>query len=312
MQASFLLVYSAFNTSMQNFKDGHIPVPDNKVISLRNYALKSLAAIYTGDELENIADWLIEHFAGYNKTQWINNPQVLVNQSAIIHFSNAIDKLLTGVPVQYVIGEVEFYHLQLLVSPGGLIPRPETEELVDIIVKENKQRKGLRILDIGTGSGCIALALAKHLPGCTVTAVDISEVALEIARKNAQKNAITNIGFIQADVLNQLNLKENIFDIIVSNPPYIAAVESANMSTNVLEHEPHMALFVPDEDPLVFYKAIVKMAPQSLLPQGKIYVEINERLGEDTAAVFTPEIFSSVHLLTDLFGKHRFIKAEKL
>jgi len=297
---------------MQNFKDGHIPVADNKAVSLKNYALKVLAKKYTGEELENIVDWLVEHFTGYKKNELVSNPLCLVNQSTIIHFSNAIDKMLQGAPVQYVIGEVEFYHLKLLVSPGVLIPRPETEELVDIIIKENTGKEDLKILDIGTGSGCIALSLAKHLQGVKVTAIDISAEALEIAKKNAVKNQITNVNFLCMDVLQEKGSFNYSFDVIVSNPPYIAINESALMSENVLNYEPHQALFVPNEDPLIFYKTIADVALQCLKPQGKIYLEINERLGNDTANLFRNNYFNQVQLLNDLFGKNRFIKIEKI
>lgn len=296
---------------MQNFKDGQVPVADNKAISLRNYALKALSVQYSGEELENIADWLVEHFTGINKVNLMHEPHALVNQSAIIHFSNAIEQMINGMPVQYVVGEVEFYHLKLLVSKAVLIPRPETEELVDIVIKENKDKNELKILDIGTGSGCIALALAKHLPGCQVTAIDISKQALEIANKNAIKNQITNIEFLEMNVLSNEFFMDKKFDIIVSNPPYIALSESNTMSNHVLNYEPHQALFVEDVDPLVFYKVISTMSPQYLLPQGKIYMEINQKLGKETAALFNTHLFSSVHLLNDLYGNDRFIKAEK-
>lgn len=296
---------------MQNFKDGQVPVADNKAISLRNYALKALSVQYSGEELENIADWLVEHFTGINKINLMHEPHALVNQSAIIHFSNAIEQMIKGMPVQYVIGEVEFYHLKLLVSTAVLIPRPETEELVDNVIKENKDKNKLKILDIGTGSGCIALALAKHLPGCQVMAIDISKQALEIANKNAIKNQITNIEFLEMNVLSNEFFMDKKFDIIVSNPPYIALSESNTMSNHVLNYEPHQALFVEDGDPLVFYKVISTMSPQYLLPQGKIYMEINQKLGKETAALFNTHLFSSVHLLNDLYGNDRFIKAEK-
>lgn len=296
---------------MQNFKDGKIPVGDNKASSLKKYGLNALQKKYEGEELLNIVDWILEHFTGLSKSQ-LNDPEMLVNQSAIIHFSNAVDKLLAGVPVQYIIGEVEFYKLKLLVDPSVLIPRPETEELVDIIIRDHKETKGLRILDIGTGSGCIALPLAANLKDSKVTGIDISKKALETAQKNALKNKIDNIEFLELDILKENHFIEKEFDIIVSNPPYIAASESSTMAAHVLEHEPIIALFVPDEDPLVFYSAIAELGQKHLKRQGKIYVEINERLGKETVKIFEANSFSSIHLLNDLFGKNRFIKVEKL
>jgi release factor glutamine methyltransferase len=297
---------------MQNFSEGKIPVGDNKVSSLRKYAFTALQSIYDSSELVNIIDWILEHFTGMTRTQLLNEPDALINQSALIHFSNAVDQLKKGIPVQYVIGEVEFYGLKLYVNASVLIPRPETEELVDIIIKENQSLQGLKILDIGTGSGCIALSLAKHLPSAKVIAIDLSAGALEVAEKNARVNQITNVEFLELDVFKSNHFIEKEFDLIVSNPPYIAASERSTLSPNVLEHEPSMALFVPDSNPLVFYERIAQLAEIHLKKHGKIYVEINERLGTETSKIFHPDSFSSIHLLNDLFGKNRFIKVEKL
>src|SRR5687768_10289851 len=202
---------------MQNFTNGKIPVGDNKASSLKRYGLSALEKKYEGEELQNIVQWILEHFTGLSRGQ-LNDPEVLVNQSTIIHFCNAIDKLLSGVPVQYIIGEVEFYKLKLWVDPSVLIPRPETEELVDMIIRDHKETEGLRILDIGTGSGCIALPLAANLKDSKVTAIEISKKALEIAQKNALRNKIDNIEFLELDILKESHLIEKEFDIIVSNP----------------------------------------------------------------------------------------------
>jgi release factor glutamine methyltransferase len=297
---------------MQNFSDGKIPVGDNKASSLRKYAFTALQSMYDTSELVNIVNWILEHFTGMTRTQLLNEPDALVNQSTLIHFSNAIDQLKKGMPVQYVVGEIEFYGLKLYVNPSVLIPRPETEELVDLIVKENQSLEGLKILDIGTGSGCIALSLAKYLKSAKVIAIDLSAGALEVAKKNAGSNQITNVEFLELDVFKEDNFIEKEFDLIVSNPPYIAASERSTLSPNVLEHEPSMALFVPDSNPLVFYERIVQLAEVHLKKHGKIYVEINERLGTETSKIFHPDSFSSIHLLNDLFEKNRFIKVEKL
>lgn len=294
---------------MQNFSHGKVPVNDNKASSLLELAKTELAELYTSEELDNISHWLLEHYAGINRTQLLQQPHSLVNQSEIIFFSNAIGQLKEGTPIQYVIGVVEFYGLKLKVDSSVLIPRPETEELVDIIVKENNNDAPLKILDIGTGSGCIAISLAKHFNKSKVTAIDISKEALIIARMNALHNNVKNIEFLELDFLEENNLIEMDFDIIVSNPPYIAASESKNMAKNVLDFEPSTALFVPDKDPLVFYTSIAKMAKTHLTRKGMVYVEINERLGEETRLVFVETSFTSVHLIKDMFGKNRFIKA---
>ncbi len=294
---------------MQNFSHGNVPVKDNKASSLLELAKTELAELYAVEELDNIAHWLIEHYAHISRSQLHQQPHLLVNQSDIILFSNAVDELKKGAPVQYVIGVVDFYGLKLSVDPSVLIPRPETEELVDIIIKENKNDKALKILDIGTGSGCIALSLAKHFTLSQVTAVDISADALNVARKNAINNHINNIKFLELDFLKENNFIEKEFDIIVSNPPYIAASESTTMSKNVLDFEPSTALFVPNEDPLIFYTRIAEMAKTHLKRGGVVYVEINERLGDETRLAFSEKPFTSVHLLKDMFGKNRFIKA---
>lgn len=296
---------------MQNFKDGKIPVGDNKAISLYNLATESLASLYRNEELDNISTWLLEHFTGLKKSEVLMNPDVLVNQSTIIHFSNALDELKKGVPVQYVIGMVSFYQLSFHLNRTVLIPRPETEELVDMIVKENNTKEGLKIIDIGTGSGCISISLAKHVKGSLVTAIDISADALNMARKNAQANDVQNIEFLETNFLHNGYFTEKEFDIIVSNPPYIALSEKEKLDRNVVDFEPGTALFVPDNDPLVFYRAIAVMAQTHLKQAGLIYLEVNERLGKETAELFSSDAFSSVILVKDMFGKNRFIKAEK-
>jgi release factor glutamine methyltransferase len=297
---------------MQNFKDGNVPVGDNKASSLMKLAERELSALYPSSELETISFWLLEHFTGIVRNNFLKDPGVNLNQSSIIHFCNAVEKLKNGSPVQYVIGEVDFYGLKLEVNNSVLIPRPETEELVDLITKENQGKTNLRILDIGTGSGCIALSLAKNLKDSVVKAIDISESALEVAKSNAVLNRITNIEFLRIDVLKENCFADLEFDMIVSNPPYIAASESATMEAKVLEFEPKEALFVPDENALIFYREIASMSNKHLNKKGLVYIEINERLGDETAAVFSEEVFSSVNIIKDMFGKNRFIKAVKV
>lgn len=297
---------------MQNFKNGKVPVADNKASSLMKMAEMELSDLYQKSELETIGFWLLEHFVHISQSNYLRYPDVNVDQSSLIHFCNAVEKLKEGMPVQYVIGEVDFYGLKLKVNNSVLIPRPETEELVDLIVKENKERSGLKILDVGTGSGCIGLSLAKSLSSSLVTAIDVSTQALEIASENAIKNKIKNIEFTEMDFLKEKFPLGKEFDLIVSNPPYISQSESAGMADHVLKFEPHLALFVPDENSLVFYKKIAGLADENLKNKGTIYLEINERLGSETASVFGADRFSSVEIIKDMFGKNRFIKTVRL
>ena len=210
-------------------------------------------------------------------------------------------------PIQYITGSTEFYGLELQVNRATLIPRPETEELVAWILAETpKDKLSSRILDIGTGSGCIAIALAKHLPLAKVEAVDISLPALETAQANAPGNEVS-VDFFQQDIL-QANTLEEKYDIIVSNPPYVRDLEKAEIKNNVLQYEPHSALFVGDETPLVFYKKIAQLAMQHLKPEGMLFFEINEYLGEETVVLVKEIGFTAVEMRKDIFGKDRMLR----
>jgi len=295
---------------MQNFSDGKIPVKDNKASTLWDLAMNTLSGIYEASELEIITQWIFEYYTGLSKNVLKLDPDKNVNQSVIIHFCNAVEALKKHTPVQYVIGEVDFYKLQFYVNPDVLIPRPETEELVDLIIKQNPSEKIHSILDIGTGSGCIAISLAHHFKEAKVTAIDISEGAVKTASGNAEKNNVSNIEFVQVDFLENY-VPEKEFDLIVSNPPYIGMSESALMEENVLRYEPHQALFVADNDPLVFYRKIADEDIKNLKTKGLIYLEINEKYGTETLQLFQNEIYLSAELVKDMFGKNRFIKAIK-
>lgn len=210
--------------------------------------------------------------------------------------------LLNDEPIQYIFSRAHFYGMDFIVTPATLIPRPETASMVDMIVKENAS-SDLRILDLGTGCGCIAVALARNLRFPKVTAVDISHTALDVARENAARLK-AKIDFIEADML--LLSTDNKYDIIVSNPPYIADSERSAMDANVLDHEPHLALFVPDSDPLRFYKAVVRIAHESLNSDGKIYLEINPLFADDLRHMFRDNGFQSIDILKDMDGRDRF------
>ncbi|GHT39146.1 release factor glutamine methyltransferase [Bacteroidia bacterium] len=221
-------------------------------------------------------------------------------------------------PLQYVLGETEFYGLRLAVDENVLIPRPETEELVDLILRGCGVRGCL--LDIGTGSGCIAIALAKHLPDTEVYALDISPKALEIARKNAADNRV-NVHFFQHDILSPAPITSHLspftphpspatFDLIVSNPPYIVPSERTEMHPNVLDYEPHGALFVPENEPLLFYERIAAMGCKMLRPRGQLFFEINARFGQEIAALLHQKGYAEVKIIQDISKKERFIQAE--
>jgi release factor glutamine methyltransferase len=257
------------------------------------------------DEIQSIAFLLLAKLYGVSRTQ------VLANQPITEFDDPSIQSLIARVnqhePIQYIVKEAWFYGRAFSVTPSVLIPRPETELLVELVVAEYNHASACSILDIGTGSGCIAVTLAKELPQAEVFAVDISNDALAIAGLNATALQAT-VFFDRLDVLHE-PLPHRQLTAIVSNPPYVMKSESAFMHPNVLEHEPHVALFVPDNDALIFYTAIAKHAQAALLPDGKIFVEINEQLAADVCSVFSAHGFKNASIIKDLFGKDRVVVA---
>lgn len=217
------------------------------------------------------------------------------------------ERLCKQEPIQYILGHTLFYGYRFHVTPSVLIPRPETEELVETIIRD-EQAEGLNILDVGTGSGCIAISLAKELKQASVSAIDISEEALTIAMENAVKNN-ADVYFLKTDILNDVLFKEEELDIIVSNPPYVLMNEKPEIRQNVLDHEPHTALFVPDEDPLLFYRAIAHFGTKHLKKGGRIYFEINASLGKETLELLQSTGYKNCILIKDLSGRDRIIKA---
>jgi release factor glutamine methyltransferase len=225
-------------------------------------------------------------------------------------------------PIQYILGETEFFGLRFEVNENTLIPRPETEELVELIIKEEgkgKREEGkVKILDIGTGSGCIAISIAKNIPTAEVFAIDVSEKALAVAKKNSEINS-TKVNFINADILkiddvtelSTFDFRLSTFDLIVSNPPYVRNLEKAEIKPNVLEYEPHLALFVEDNDALLFYRKIAQLAIKNLAVNGKLYFEINQYLGKETVQLLESLAFKNVELIKDIYGNDRIISCEK-
>lgn len=252
---------------------------------------------------------LFEHFLGWNTAHFLAFKNSTINQSDLLKFNFAIKDLRNGKPIQYIIGNVEFCDAVLSVSPDVLIPRPETAELVYLIADNEKERSPQHILDLCTGSGCIAIALAKAFPSAMVFAFDISAEAMAVAQKNAECNH-ANVSFLIADILREENPAGESYDIIVSNPPYVRDMEKTMMNRNVLDYEPHLALFVPDDDPLIFYRHIAEFATKHLKTGGKLYLEINEALGNETAALLEKQGYRCI-VHKDSFGKDRMIEAVK-
>jgi release factor glutamine methyltransferase len=275
--------------------------------------LTSLYELYDNREAATIADWVMEHVTGMRKIDRIMHKQSPLSADRQALLEQYTRELLAHKPVQYVLHEAWFCGMPFYVDENVLIPRPETEELVEWVVEEmgNKHSETtttLQILDIGTGSGCIPISLKKKVPQAKVYSCDVSEQALFVAAKNAAAQNIT-IHFIQTDFLNASTWpKLPAVDIIVSNPPYIPHHNQHSMLPNVLAYEPHLALFVPNEDPLVFYDAIARFAQQHLLPGGSIFCEIHEDLGEQTKTLFESKGFTA-EIKKDLQGKDRMVKA---
>lgn len=272
----------------------------------RQSFFKQLEKNYSKDELNTLFNIICKKTFDLDRVAIALNPEKKLNNTHQNEFKNIIKALKVFKPIQYIYGIADFYNLEFKVSPEVLIPRPETEELVDIIVKDNLKRTP-KILDIGTGSGCIAVSIAKNIPNSKVSAIDISNKALAIAQENANKNAVT-IDFIENNILNADNLFST-YDIIVSNPPYVRALEKEEMQPNVLEYEPSLALFVTDNNPLIFYKKIAELSFKHLTPNGKLYFEVNRYLGIEIRDMVQSTGFSDVKLLKDFKGNDRFIIA---
>ncbi|MFI5134986.1 MAG: peptide chain release factor N(5)-glutamine methyltransferase [Chitinophagales bacterium] len=273
--------------------------------------VKSLSSIYDKNEAESIAKMMFEERAGLKSNEIILRGDEPMNEVKANDLAWKLLRLMKGEPVQYVLGYSYFYGMKLKVNKHVLIPRPETEELVEWIVNENKSRKGLRILDIGTGSGCIAIALKKNFSDAEVFAMDISEEALKLAIDNAQMNS-AEINFVLRDVLNrQFEIGNSKFDIIVSNPPYVLISEKSSLHKNVIDYEPHEALFVPHDDPLIFYRAIVEFSKSNLEAGGKLFLEINSSKAKAIEKLLSENSFRKVEIRMDLSGNERMIRSEK-
>ena len=273
--------------------------------------LIDLDQIYPKEEILSFFFLLIHHKMGLTRAEIALNPNQIIPKEDLNFYLDALTELQDEKPIQYIIGETEFYGLTFNVNEEVLIPRPETEELVDWILKEFNEKKEPNILDIGTGSGCIAISLAKHLPEANIFGMDISKQALQTALQNANQNNV-NVQFIELNILKPNVMmraaKHLKFDIIVSNPPYVRELEKLEIKSNVLQNEPHIALFVSDENPLLFYDKIADFAKQYLTANGLLFLEINQYLAENMTTLLKQKGFKTIELRKDIFGNDRMIK----
>jgi len=275
-----------------------------------------LDAIYDNNEVSGFFSLLLEHYLNLKPIELVLHPNFQVSNTDCDHFDVAINRLKQEEPIQYIIGKTEFFGLPIKVNQHTLIPRPETEELVQWIINDHKSihKQQISILDIGTGSGCIAIALAKNLPNAKVYGLDVSEAALKVAKENAALNDV-ELNLIASDIFVSSSIKvdsESLkFDIIVSNPPYVREQEKSQIKKNVLEHEPHLALFVKNDDPLLFYRAISAFAVHNLKPKSVLFFEINQYLGAETKQLLSSFNFKSIELRKDINGNDRMLKAIK-
>ncbi|AIY14860.1 peptide chain release factor N(5)-glutamine methyltransferase [Cellulophaga baltica] len=277
---------------------------------IKNIFHQELDALYQKEEVNSFFYILIEHYLGLQRFVLAMEPHLIITKEEESPLFEALSKLRLQVPVQYITGSTEFMEMEFIVNEDVLIPRPETEELVRWILDDIKDHQSkLKILDIGTGSGCIPIALAKYLPNAEVYTLDVSEKAIAVAKQNAVLNKVS-IQFIKDSILEIATLDED-FDIIVSNPPYVRELEKAAMHENVLKHEPALALFVADDNPLVFYNKITAIAAHNLVKKGSLYFEINQYLGKETELLLETHNFSDITLRQDVFGNDRMLKGIK-
>ena len=282
-------------------------VSSNRIGAIRQHYRNRLEQKYSVQEADSLMFQLLKEYTGYSKALLLTKLHEPVSESQLLDVHFAVEELEKDKPIQYVLGRTEFYGLPFIVNSNVLIPRPETEELVEHVIKATSHIKNPSIIDIGTGSGCIAIALKKNIPKSIITAIDISEFALEVARHNATLNDVS-VSFNRVDILNEETWEAlGNFDVIISNPPYVRNSEKSGMKKNVLEFEPSIALFVPDDDPLVFYRYISKFAGEHLKKEGMLICEINQYLSEETRQFFLKVGFQKVQILKDIFENYRIL-----
>ncbi len=280
-----------------------------KIKDYRVQFIQELSSFYDVGEAESFFYLILEEKQKLKRIDLALNPDLTFSNEGIQLWNSILEQLKKEIPIQYILGKTSFYGLDFEVNPAVLIPRPETEELVDWIIESLRveyRTQKIKIVDIGTGSGCIAISLAKNISNGQVFAIDVSEKALAIAQKNAQSNGV-NVAFIEKNILETDDLKQQ-FDIIVSNPPYVRELEKEEIKKNVLEYEPHLALFVDDNDALIFYKKIAELAQKNLSPNGQLFFEINQYLGKEMMDLLEKMGFKNVELRKDIYGNDRMIR----
>jgi release factor glutamine methyltransferase len=281
-----------------------------KIKEYRTQFIDALTPIYDAGEAESFFYLILEEKKQLKRIDLALHPDLAFSEEEIAVWNSILEQLQQEIPIQYLLGKTSFYGLDFEVNENVLIPRPETEELVEWVLSNNliiQESKNLKILDIGTGSGCIAISLAKNIPNAQVFAVDVSEKALATAQKNAQINTV-NVTFINQNILETEDLQQQ-FDIIVSNPPYVRNLEKEEIKKNVLDNEPHLALFVEDNDALIFYKKIAELAQKNLVPNGQLYFEINQYLGKEMVELLEKMNFAAIELRKDIYGNDRMMKS---
>ena len=295
----------------------------------RTQFIQELVQIYDVGEAESFFYLILEDKHQLKRIDLALNPDLTFSNEEIEYWNSILDYLKKEIPIQYLLGKTSFYGLEFEVNSTVLIPRPETEELVDWIIQSQKLEvrnqkleavsRNIKILDIGTGSGCIAISLAKNIPNAQVFAIDVSEEALATAQKNATLNQV-EIHFIKTDILKITDLEKlpsslfplpTYFDIIVSNPPYVRELEKQEIKKNVLDNEPHLALFVEDNDALIFYRKIAGLAQKNLSPNGQLFFEINQYLGKEMIELLENKGFKNIELRKDIYGNDRTIRGAK-
>lgn len=289
-------------------------VRSNRIGDIRSHYRRKLMATFTEKEADSLLFLILMEYTSLTKAGIIAFHEQTVSESTLLKIHFCVKDLLKQKPIQYVLGKTEFFGLPFIVNSKVLIPRPETEELVDWVIQDCKLKKDLKIIDLGTGSGCIAITLKKSLPSSEITAIDVSDFALEVAAANADLNS-ASIQFERFDLLDLDNWKrDTVYDVIVSNPPYVRQQEKLEMKKNVLDYEPDIALFVDDADPLVYYRAIIGFANKYLVEGGGLYCEINQYLHEEVENLFNDSGFEYVNLKKDFKNNFRFLSctAKKL
>ena len=283
-----------------------------KIKEYRSYFIHELTPIFDEGEAESFFYLILENKQQLKRIDLALQPDLTISADQIKVWNIILEQLKQEIPIQYLLGKTSFYGLDFEVNPAVLIPRPETEELVDWIIKSNADAqtlKKIKILDIGTGSGCIAISLAKNIPDAQVFAIDVAAEALATAQKNAEINEV-HVTFINKNILETTDLEQQ-FDIIVSNPPYVRNLEKEEIKKNVLDYEPHLALFVEDNDALIFYRKIAELTQKNLSENGQLFFEINQYLGQEMMELLEKMNFKNIELRKDIYGNDRMMRGIK-